>query len=63
MENAEYETVQVPKKVIEEIRSLLKESQEEGNVEWRVCMPWETQRIVEVALAEFIEHLREDTEE
>ena len=63
MENEDYETVHVPKKVIEEARGLLRKSQEEGNVEWRVCVPLGAQQIVEVALAEFIQHLREDAEE
>ena len=63
MENEDYETVHVPKKVIEEARGLMRKSQEEGNVEWKVCSPWGAQQIVDVALAEFIEHLREDAEE
>ena len=63
MVNAELETVDIPKKVIEEIRGLLKESQEQGNIEWNVCAPWGAQQIVDVALAEFLEHLREDAEE
>jgi len=63
MENAEYETVNVLKKIIDEARSLMKKSQEEGNPEWQVCMPFRTQQIVDVALAEFLEHLREDVEE
>jgi len=63
VENEDYETVHVPKKVIVEARGLLKKSQEEGNIEWRVCAPWEAQQIVDVAMAEFIEHLREDEED
>ncbi len=63
MGNEDYENVHVSKKVIEEIKGLLMQCREQGNIEWSTCVPWEPQRIVEVALAEFIEHLREDAEE
>ncbi len=64
LENAAFEPGHVRKQVIEEIIGLLKKSQEQGNVEWDVCLPWRgAQQIVDVALAEFLEHLREDTEE
>ena len=63
MENEDYETVHIPKKMIDEARSLLKKSQEQGNIEWSVCAPWGAQQIVDVAMAEFIEHLREDEED
>jgi len=63
VENEVVETVYVPKKVIEEARGLLKKSQEEGNVEWKCCAPFGAQQIVNVAISEFLRHLREDAEE